>query len=171
MKRIFALTVGLVMLIVVLGETVSAADIPKQGAFSLKVYVTGTWKAITMGEERLHATYDGVGIVANDKGTGFLNNAASYNLGQVHGVNGIKESETGFIVYTDADGDKVHATYDWKGVLFKSSHGTFTFVGGTGKYAGITGGGASTFGPTPKAKNDVHLYQGITKANGQYRLP
>ena len=167
-KKTLTLTV-VFLLLIGFSQTVVAGDMPRQGTFSLKVYATGTWKAIVMDEERLHATYDGIGIVVNDEGKGFLNNAAIYTLGQMHGVKGNKELETGFNVYTDADGDKVYATYDWKGVLFKSSVGPFTFVGGTGKYTGITGGGESTWSPTPMAKDDV--YQGITIMKGHYKLP
>ena len=168
MKKMLTLTV-VFFLVTGFAQTIVASDIPNQGTFSLKVYATGTWKGIAMGDERFHATYDGIGIVVNDEGKGFLNNAAIYSLGQMHGVKGIKELETGLNVYTDADGDKVYATYDWKGVLFKSSVGPFTFVGGTGKYSGITGGGESTWSPTPMAKDDV--YHGITIMKGNYKLP
>ena len=166
MKKQFALLIGLVLL-VGFAQIVTAGDLPKQGTFSLTIYGTGTWKAIAMGKERLHATYDGIGIVVNDAGGGFLNNAANYFLGQMHGVNGIKEYENGFHVFTDADGDKAYATFDQKGVLFQLAEGTFTFVGGTGKYTGITGGGESRWTPTPMAKDDV--YHGVSKMKGHYK--
>ena len=168
MKKGLILIVGLTLLFA-FAPIAAAADIPRQGSFALRIYGTGTWKAISMGEERLHATYDGIGVVVNDAGKGFLHHAASYFLGQMHGVNGIKEYERGFKVYTDSDGDKVYVTYDQKGVLFRSAEGTFTIVGGTGKYTGITGGGESTWGPTPMAKDDV--YHGVEVMKGHYKLP
>jgi hypothetical protein len=84
-------------------------------------------------------------------------------------VNGVKELETGFAVYTDADGDKVYLTYDWKGIAFKSSEGTGTFVGGTGKYTGITGSCEMSWRPAPSGKKGV--YPGIMTLKGHYKLP
>ena len=59
MKKALILIVGMSVLFAFV-QTVVAGDIPRQGSFSLKVYGTGTWKAISMGEERLHATYETV---------------------------------------------------------------------------------------------------------------
>ena len=175
MKKIILASILSLVLVVGFALTVMAGDLPKEGPFSLTIYGMWTGKAIVVGE-RLHCIYDGMGIVVNDEGKGFLNDAAFYTLGQMHGANGIKESETGVFEYSDADGDKILATYEWKGVLFKSSEGPFKFVGGTGKYAGITGGGESTWRPTVQRKEE--MYPGITNPNpgilqakGHYKLP
>jgi hypothetical protein len=175
MKKIILATLLSLVLVVGFALTVMAGDLPKEGPFSLTIYGMWTGKAIVVGE-RLHCIYDGMGIVVNDEGKGFLNDVAFYTLGQMHGAKGIKESENGVFEYSDADGDKILATYEWKGVLFKSSEGPFKFVGGTGKYAGITGGGESTWRPTVQRKEE--MYPGITnpnpgvlRAKGHYKLP
>ena len=52
--------------------------------------------------------------------------------------------ETAFMVITPTDGDKLYATYKASGTLGKSAKGTYTYVGGTGKYVGIEGSGEFT---------------------------
>jgi hypothetical protein len=167
MKKALVFAAPLILLLALVQPVISG-ELPKEGTFSLTTH--GTWggKVIVLGD-RVHCIYDAIGIVDNDEGKGFLNEAAFYNLGQMHGVKGIKQSETGAWEYTDADGDKVLATYEWKGVLFKASGGPFEFVAGTGKYAGITGGGESNWWPTPSAKPDIT--HGIMKVKGHYKLP
>jgi hypothetical protein len=167
MKKIILASVLSLVLLVAFGLD-AKAEMAKEGTFSLTVHGTWTGKASVVGD-RLHCIYDGIGIVGNDEGKGFLNDAAFYCLGQMHGAKGIKESETGVHEYTDADGDKVLATFDFKGVLFKSAEGPFKFVEGTGKYTGITGGGEATWRPTASAKPDIT--HGIVKVKGHYKLP
>jgi len=169
MKKIILASVLTLVLLVAFGQAATARDLPKQGTFSAKDYGQFTGKVIAMGEKRVHCTYEGIGTVVNDAGKGFLHDAGSHILGQLHAVNGNKELETGFIVYTDADGDKVYLTYDWKGIAFKSSEGTGTFVGGTGKYTGITGSCEMTWRPTPSAKKDSS--HGVSTLKGHYKLP
>ena len=167
MKKAWFFAAPLILLLA-LAQPVISGELPKEGTFSFTIYATDTGKVIVVGE-RLHCIYEGIGIVGNDEGKGFLNEAAFYNLGQMHGVKGIKQSETGACEYTDADGDKVLATYEWKGVLFKSAEGPFEFVAGTGKYTGITGGGESNWWPTRSVKPDMTF--GIMKVKGHYKLP
>jgi len=168
MKKIILTSVLSLFLLVAFG-TIANAQLAKEGAFSIIEYSSVTGTIIAMGEERIHMTYEGDGIVVNDAGKGFLHHAGSHWLGQLHAVNGDKELETGFFVCTDADGDKVYLTFDWKGIVFKTSDGTGTFVGGTGKYTGITGGGKMTWRPSPQGKKDI--FNGIITLKGHYKLP
>jgi hypothetical protein len=171
MKKIILASVLSLTLVVAFGS-IANAQLAKEGTFSIIEYgnLPGEGvKVIAMGEERVHCTYENTGILVNDAGKGFLHRAASHWLGQLHAVNGVKQLETGFAVYTDADGDNVYLTFDWKGIAFKSSEGTGTFVGGTGKYTGITGSCEMTWCPAPQPKKDV--FQGITTLKGHYKLP
>ena len=168
MKKIILASVLSLALVIVFGQAVTAGDLPKQGTFSIIEYCCSTGEIIAMGEERVHCTYEGAGILANDAGKGFLHHAGSHWLGQLHAVNGVKELETGFTVYTDADGDKVYLTFEWKGIAYKSSDGTGTFVGGTGKYTGITGGCEMSWRPTTQAKKGLN---GVMTLKGHYELP
>ena len=110
MKKIILSSVLSLFLLVSFGSLANA-QLAKEGTFSITdygIYPAAGAKVIAMGEERLHCIYEVTGTLVNDAGKGFLHNAGSHWLGQLHAVKSIKELETGFIVYTDADGDKVY---------------------------------------------------------------
>ena len=54
------------------------------------------------------------------------------------------EDESGFICYTRPDGDQIFMIYKCAGTAGKTGKGTFTFVGGTGKFVGMQGDGEFT---------------------------
>ena len=147
---------------------VFSEEMAKEGLVSGKNYATGTSKALPMGEERIHVTYEGTGINVSDIEEGFLNNASQHFLGALHAVKGAFE-ESGFMVSTDPDGDKVFATWKGSGNLGKDAKGTYTYVGGTGKYTGITGGGEFTRSNLQPASKGV--WAAITLFKGNWKLP
>ncbi len=144
------------------------AEMAKEGSDSSKNYVTGTAKALPMGKERIQLNIEGFGIHVSDIQKGFLNNASVHALGTLHAVKGVFK-ETGFYVATAPNGDKVFATYKGSGNLGKDSKGTYTYVGGTGKYTGITGGGEFTrIGFQPPSKG---MWAASTLFKGHWKLP
>ena len=167
MKKIkwalFIITLGLVFSV----STVYS-EMAKEGSSSGKNYSTGTSKAIPMGEERLHLAIEGSGIYVSDIENGFLNNASINFLGTLHAVKGVFE-ESGFMVFNVPDGDKVYTTWKGTGTLGKDAKGTYTCVGGTGKYAGVTGGGEYTRAHVPNASKNV--WAAITMYKGNWKLP
>ena len=164
--------IGWVLFFIALGLVLSASttysEMAKEGSHSGKNYSTGTSKAIPMGEERLHLTLEGSGIYVSDEEDGFLNYASMHLLGTLHAVKGVFE-DSGFIVFNLPDGDKVYATWDGSGNLGKDAKGTITYVGGTGKYAGLTGGGEYTRRHVPNASKNV--WAAITIHTGNWKLP
>ena len=72
--------------------------------------------------------------------------------------------------WTMPNGDQVFATYEGKGVGAGKLKGSYTIIGGTGKYSGISGGGdEETFNvPKPAMKGSV---QGYAKWTGTWKLP
>jgi hypothetical protein len=156
-------------LLVVLGLDTKAQP-AKEGTCSVTEYHSGTFKVLVMGEERVEMTYEHMGVMINDAGKGFLHNWSVHYLGALHVVKGIMLQQDGSAVYTDPDGDKVFATYKGTGgKLWVSNEGTFTIVGGTRKWTGITGGGKYTWnGVHPAAEG---TYQGIGKDKGHWKLP
>ena len=144
------------------------SEMAKEGSHSGKNYSTGTSKAIPMGEERLHLTIEGSGIYVSDEEDGFLNNASMHLLGTLHAINGVFE-DSGFIVFNLPDGENVYATWKGTGNLGKDAEGTITYVGGTGKYAGLTGVDEYTRKHVPNASNSVWAV--ITIHNGNWELP
>jgi hypothetical protein len=89
-------------------------------------------------------------------------------MGTLHAVKGVFE-ETGFMVLTPTDGDKIYATYKGSGTFGKPVKGTWTWVGGTGKYVGIEGSGEFTRHALQNATEGVWTSMSIT--SGSYKLP
>ena len=145
-----------------------AEEMAKEGSDSGKNYVTGTSKVLPMGKERLQLNYEGSGIYVSDTEEGFLNNASVHALGTLHAVKGAFE-ESGSMVVTAPNGDKAFTTYKGSGNLGKSAKGTFTYVGGTGKYTGIKGGGEFTrLHLQPVSKG---VWSATTLFKGNWKLP
>ena len=168
MKKKLTLLLGLVLLIG-FGQNVTASDCPKQGTFSHKLFAHGSYKAIAMGEERVQVNHESYGLILNDAGEGFLHLASTHGLASFHAVNGVyAEPDRGFFYALDPDGDKVFVKYTAEGG-FAGAKGVFKYVGGTGKYTGITGGGEWTWvAARPAAEN---TYQGYLACKGDYKLP
>jgi hypothetical protein len=143
-------------------------ELAKEGLESGRNYATGTSKVIPMGEERIQLNYEGSGIYISDTEEGFLHNASIHFLGGFHAVKGAFE-ESGGMVLTAPDGDKAFVTYKGSGNLGKDAKGTYTYVGGTGKYTGITGGGEFTRSNLQSASKGV--WAAITLFKGNWKLP
>ena len=167
MKKAF-ITLTLTLFLLNTSGYVLSEEMAKEGSYTGKNYATGTSKALPMGEERMHVTYEGTGIYVSDIEEGFLNNASQHFLGALHAVKGAFE-ESGFMVSTVPDGDKVFATWKGSGNLGKDAKGTYTYVGGTGKYTGITGGGEFTRSNLQPAAKGV--WAAITLFKGNWKLP
>ena len=166
MKSLFSLILTAFFLISAV--SVAAEEMSKQGADSGKSYVTGSGEALPMEKERLQFNYEGTGIYASDSEDGFLNNASVRVVGALHAVKGVFE-ESGFMVYTAVDGDKVFVKYQGKGNLGKDAKGTYNYVGGTGKYTGIEGSGElSRLHLQPPTKG---MWSAISKFKGEWKLP
>ena len=145
---------------------VFSEEMAKEGTMTGKLITTGTSKALPMGQERLQMNYEGSGVIMNDNGEGFAHNSAVYFIGSLHAVNGVFE-ETGFMVSTPPDGDKVFTTYKASGTFGKPVKGTITFTGGTGKYEGIQGSGEFTRYALQNAKEGVWTSVNIMKCNNK----
>jgi hypothetical protein len=73
----------------------------------------------------------------NDEGKGFMHKAR-VDCTLYNDVNQGRANATGTCVVMDADGDKIFVDWECAGVM-PTCPGTERFVGGTGKYAGISG--------------------------------
>ena len=115
----------------------AAADLPKKGTYSGHYGWTFTGQVQKLGEDRV--IYTGVvpGVMFNDKGEGFMHKAR-VDCTIFNDVNKGRANATGTCVVTDADGDKIFVEWKCAGVM-PACPGTESFVGGTGKYKGITG--------------------------------
>ena len=122
-----------------------AAEMAKEGTGSARSYYTGTFQMLPIGKVRVQMNYEGFGISVSDTGQGLFHNASQHVLGGLQIVKGAIE-DSGSIVFTLTNGDKVFMTYKSSGKVGKPTiyKGTFTYVGGTGKVSGIQGGGEFT---------------------------
>jgi hypothetical protein len=110
-----------------------AAELPRSGTDSYSTtYVTATFVTMKLGE-RTVTTYDSSGITRNESGGPMFNNMGTRCLGMREVVGG-EALNRGSCIDSDADGDQIFSTYEAKG-----AKGTHVFVGGTGKYAGMSG--------------------------------
>jgi hypothetical protein len=170
MRKILLASIFSLVLLVAFAPLASS-QIAKEGTFSVTQYMSGkTLKAVPMGEEHFCMSYEQTGVVINDTGEGFAHNASLYCLGSLYAVKGVKMRESGVVIYTDLDGDKMFQS--WKttsGKLGAVTKGTATFVGGTGKYTGLTGDLEWTYSLVHSAAEGT--FQGICKVKGKYKLP
>jgi hypothetical protein len=120
------------------------AEMAKEGSTSDTSSWITHYTILAMGKGRVQINYEGYGINLSDTGEGILHNASAYVVGSLHVVKGRYEDDSGFIRYTRPDGDNIFMTYKCAGMAGKTGKGTFTFVGGTGKFVGIQGGGEFT---------------------------
>lgn len=127
-----------VVFISALPVAVAAAEFPKQGTANYTTYyVTTASRTMTLGE-RKYTTYEVTGATRNDDGKDMFNNMGVRCLGTVEAV-GSDTAFHGACTEMDQDGDQVFTTYEAKGSSATAVAGTHVFVGGTGKYKGITG--------------------------------
>jgi hypothetical protein len=136
--------------------------------FSGKAVGNLTFKALAMGEERLQLNYEFLAVFLNDAGEGFLHNASLHGLGAMHALKGVYEYDHSFGFFKDVDGDQLFYTHEATGSI-ASAKATFKFVGGTGKYAGIQGGGDWTWTNVPAAADGT--FQGYAQMKGHWKLP
>ncbi len=145
------------------------APIPKEGSTSSLSAVAGSVKVMQVGKDRLQLTFEVMGVSISDTGEGILHNASLRCVGGFHAVNGAFDDESGSCVFTRPDGDQVFATTKATGKLGVGAKGTYTIVGGTGKMAGITGGGEFTrTSVRPAADGTTQSY---SRSKGTYKLP
>jgi hypothetical protein len=167
MKKII-LTLALACFLFLAFGLIANAETAKKGTTSGKTFFTGTFKAVPMEKERVQMNYEAFGVGVSDTGEGVLHNATVHILGALHAVKG-DYKDSGFMVFTHPDGDKVFLTYKATGRLWKSAKGTVTYVGGTGKFAGIQGSGEFTrHGLRPPTKG---MLAGFAVAKTNWELP
>jgi hypothetical protein len=115
----------------------SSADLPKSGKYSGHYGWTFSGQTQKLGDDR--TIYAGVlpGVMFNNEGKGFMHKAR-VDCTLFNDVNKGHATANGTCVVTDADGDKVFVQWNCAGPM-PTCPGTERFVGGTGKYTGISG--------------------------------
>jgi hypothetical protein len=142
-----------------------AADNQGEDSYTID-YVTTVAKTIKAG--RAEATLlEFSGISRNDKGSGMFNHFGAHCLAIRQSV-GPSVVSRGTCVDSDPDGDQIFSTFEARAAEGKPVAGTHEFVGGTGKYAGITGTADYAVQPL-KSPDGTGLYSVQHKA--KWRIP
>ena len=166
-KTVLVLILGIVLL-AVFGPD-AEAQVPKEGTTSFTCALSGTFKVLPMGQERIQMTYELMGVIIGDTREDINHNTSIRCLGGLHAVNGEYKDDSGFCVVTRPDGDQTFVTYKAAGKLGGMSKGTSTVVGGTGKLVGIQGSTEYTGIPVRPAADGT--FQGYFRHKNQYKLP
>lgn len=164
-----SMTLILTLLLLATAGSVAAEEMAREGSGSSKVYWTGTFDVLPMGKELVQMNYEGYSVHVNDTEGGLLHNASGHVVGGLLAVKGVYENDDGLICYTRPDGDQIFLTYKCAGALGKSAKGTITFVGGTGKFVGITGTGEFTRHSLQAPAKGVFASFAISKSS--WKLP
>jgi hypothetical protein len=163
--------VALFSVVVVFIACISAqAQVPKEGTVSgVRAFSTTSIKTVAMGKERVMLIYEATGVHIGDSSDSILHNSSFRGVGSTTIVKGTLE-DSGFCVNIRPDGDQIFTTYKSIGVMATGIKRTWTFVGGTGKFVGIEGGGENEapLGIRPAAEGSM---QGYNRMTGHYKLP
>jgi len=138
---------------------------------SRTAYYNTKWEQIEVGDQEGHvlAVGEGVGIVT------LLEDGIPTTDGAVERTAGLYDlnlktgtlSARGYSTVTDRDGDKTFSVWEGKMVGQPGKargEGTFKYVGGTGKYQGIKGGGTWV-------SHRITPTQRYSDVQGEYELP
>ena len=138
----------LTMLIIALFLLVSAgfvfgAEMAKEGSDTVKTGFISTYQVLAQGKEYLQMNYDSLGVVRTE------NKASPFYMSTIQCVGSLKSikgefKESGLCTYTRPNGDQIYVSYEGTGIVGQTRKGRSTFVGGTEKCVGITGGGEWT---------------------------
>jgi|ERR1700733_4634865 hypothetical protein len=152
------------------GVAAVAADLPKEGTYNADYTAFGAFKPTAIGKERVLATFDENGLWLSK---GFADRVTWHCFGLIDIPNGIEQFR-GYCVGTDPNGDQLVTDISSDGRFpadAKSFSAKVTLATGTGKYAGISGGGSATC-HGPEFRTAVEgTYATYCTNSGSYKLP
>jgi hypothetical protein len=154
----------------VFGAVALAADLPNEGTFIGTFSSFGTYKATPIGTERLLVAFDENGLSLSN---GLLDHMTWHCWGTTDYMSGMGQSQ-GYCVGTDPDGDKLAVSFgpdEMHAPNQKSWSSPMTSTTGTGKFAGISGGGtyvnhANEFRPAVEG-----TFLNYATIQGSYKFP
>ena len=115
----------------------AASDLPKTGTYSGHFGWVFKGDTQELGVGRSVASGMVNGVMFNDAGKGFMHKAR-VDCALINDVIQGKSNAKGTCVVTDVDGDKIFVEWKCAGTM-PACPGDEKFVGGTGKYTGISG--------------------------------
>ncbi len=141
-----------------------AAELDKSGGYDITNCWAGTSNAIVHSKAHIALSYTLTGSARSNVAGGPFDKTSFQCVGVVRVMQGTATGD-GICEYVDADGDKTLG----KATRTGNPGGEWTFINGTGKYAGITGGGSYKYlGQFPTVRKGH--FQGCNRATGAYKL-
>ena len=140
------------------------AQLPKQGAVTGTVTFTVPPETKEVGPNRIFISGTNLGLSLNDNGEGLLHQHQWYCTHAMEILDGVVRGN-GDCQLSDMDGDKIFLS--WRTLPYQSGPPIPTeglYHGGTGKFAGLTGG--YNFLCTPLSQHFICKYK-----NAKYQLP
>jgi hypothetical protein len=154
---------GVLLVALCAGSFASAADMPRSGKFSTHFGWVFKGDVQQLGAKRAVSVGMVEGVMFNDLGKGFLHKVRT-DCSLMNDVNEGHADGKGTCVMTDSDGDKAFLEWKCAGAM-PACPGDQRFVGGTGKYKGLSG-------PTKFQGNFIGSSGGgWSDWSGEYHLP
>jgi hypothetical protein len=133
----------LALLLLISAGTVFGAEMAKEGSDTVKTGFIATFQVLAQGKEYLQWNYVANGVVQTENEASPLYMSSTHCVGSLKAIKG-EYKEIGLCTYNRPDGSQIYGSYEGIGKLGQGAKGSFTFVGGTEKLVGITGGGEWT---------------------------
>ncbi len=150
------------------GARASDEAIPREGTNSATTMGNVTMKALPLGPGRVQLTWEFLGVTTTDDGKGVTHNASVRCFGAAQGLRDAYLSYENGCVLTRPDGDQIYII-ETAAKTPSGTKGTSTFVGGTGKMAGITGTSEWVrYWVRPAVDGTI---QTVTRSKISYKLP
>ena len=115
-------------------------EIAKEGSDTASVGFIITSQVLAQGKEYLQMNYDAQGVVTTENKASPLSMSSVQCVGSLKSIKG-EYKEIGLCTYTCPNKDQIYVSYEGTGKIGQGAKGLSTFVGGTEKSVGITGGG------------------------------
>ena len=167
--RTYALSAFAVGAPMAFGVAAMAADQPKQGTDSFTAVMTSL-NPIQQGD-RVFATYELEGVVRNDTGAPMFDSFGQRCVGIAELLSNEVQNGLGSCTFTDRAGDHIFGRYKFTQGGKDGEHGAYELIGGSGKFAGITGTGEYLSPNLPPIKADDKAPRGVVshKTLGNFR--
>ena len=118
----------------------NAQQLPKSGSIEFHTGWKFTGSVMNVAENHVQGHGSVSGVTFNNKGSGPLHLGPANCFDTFFVANG-KGTAKGFCTFSDADGDRIFTDYTGEPAPEGGGDGINKIVGGTGKYAGISGSG------------------------------
>lgn len=133
--------IGLLVCTILVPAAALAAELPKQGSFKATFFETevpAKTTTVPYADGKTASFSEGTFVYINDAGSGFMHRTTGRCLVSSIG-NAAGWHSSGPCTYADPDGDLIFSTFYLHGGGNVPPAGTKEYLGGTGKYVGLTG--------------------------------